>query len=193
MANWATTSYVIEGDSKTVKRICDAILFPTANEGSKGWEGDVLTTLGIDNKAKRSDGTPYYLRGFISDEPRLEEKPDYSVLYFTAEEAWGVTDFDEILLENLEDINIYWQTEEPGMEVYETNDFEGKYFKDLYFADVCLEDHYEEDYFQDEESLYKWLAEVTEGKIKTKKDLEAFNVNNESDDFIIVQKFKKVK
>lgn len=193
MANWATTSYVIEGNSKTVKKIYDAILFPTANEGSKGWEGDVLTTLGIDNKAKRNDGTPYYLRGFISDEPRLEEKPDYSVLYFTAEEAWGVTDFDEILLENLEDINIYWQTEEPGMEVYETNDFEGKYFKDLYFADVCLEDHYEEDYFQDEESLYKWLAEVTEGKIKTKEDLEAFNANNESDDFIIVHKFKKVK
>ena len=48
MANWASSSYVIEGPAKTLKKIYKAIKHPVVQEkSSEDWEGNVLLTLGI--------------------------------------------------------------------------------------------------------------------------------------------------
>ena len=188
MPNWATTNYVIEGNPESLKKISDAILHPTCEPGSdKSWEGNVLKTL-----SPTLDLSKRYTRGFISDVPSFDK-----VLAFSAEEAWGVTDFDDVLTVLFDDINVYWMTEEPGMEVYQTNDAKGKYFTDRFFVDTAQNDSYESEYFETEKEVYEWLTDITQGKVKTKADVEKFNEEHENagtggENFIYVHKFEVV-
>lgn len=177
MANWASTSYVVEGPKETLQKIYDAIQHPTVIEpnSDESWEGNVLNTLNIkwiNRNDDRENGK--YMRGFLSGAYWVDDN-----LRFDAEEAWGVTDFDEVLESNFPDIKVYWSTEESGMGIYETNDKEGKYFKDRFYADVCIKDVYYCHYFQFKSSLIKWLFDITEGKIKSEEDIEKFNKKHE--------------
>ena len=190
MANWASTAYAIEGEQSTLQKIYDAILNGNTD---KIWEGDVLKALGIDweeYKIEHVDGTitesGYYLRGFIENDPWLTD----NLLRFSAEEAWGLTDFAQLLKENFHDIKIYWIVEEPGCEVYATNDKKGKYFHERYFVDTCIMDNYQSEYFITEEEIYRWLSKITNGIVRSEKDAEDFNDNHtDSDDFISIHKF----
>lgn len=123
MANWAQTSYRIEGNSEDLQELndlCKAFLSkerPVMEEGaSEEWEGNIILALGIDKGSS-------YLRGFIQ-ECELED----GVLCIEASEAWGATDFRHLLEGHYEDMKVYYIVEEEGCEVYATNDVEGKYF-----------------------------------------------------------------
>ena len=91
MANWAWTEYEIHGQKETIKKIVDVIrqlekgTLPKAENSSNLWEGNVLTLLG----AKTFDN----MRGFIE---HLDEAGD-CLIYITATEAWGITDFAKCL------------------------------------------------------------------------------------------------
>ena len=190
MPNWCTTSYMIEGPHETLKKINDAILHHEVQENSSSdWEGNVLLALGITWKQNTPDGKGYYMRGFIQDSPSLGE----NTLEFYADEAWGVTDFNEVLEKNFPDIKVYFIAEEPGMEVYITNDAEGKFFPTRYYVDTCIKDDYQSEYFETEEEAYKWLSDITQGKITNEEQVNAFNSDVEdTDDFIYVYEFKIV-
>jgi len=73
-------------------------------------------------------------------------------------------------------IRYYYQTEEPGMCIYETNDGEGKYFCDRYMADLCTaEDEYLCEYFADRESLFEWLGEVADRTVQSEQDVKVLH------------------
>ena len=194
MANWAYTSYAVEGSKETLKKLEQAILYPDIQEGSaEGWEGNVLRALGITWKQNSPDGSGYYMRGFINDEPWWQEE-DYAILRFDAEEAWGITDFDEVLTENFPELKVYWSTEETGMGIYKTNDKEGKYFPERFWVDTCIDGNYRSEYFKNEEAVYNWLSGITDGKVKNAQDAEDFNSdyeNSEASDenFIYIHQF----
>lgn len=60
------------------------------------------------------------------------------VLKFTTETAWSpCNETLELVCNTFPTLNYYYQSEEPGMEVYQTNDVEGTYFPDKYIADLC--------------------------------------------------------
>ena len=68
MANWATTSYRIEGSKSDLKRVFNVIdgfmtakRKPTSVTTSKDWEGNVFEALG----ATEEQLSKNYLRGFI--------------------------------------------------------------------------------------------------------------------------------
>ena len=191
MANWATTNYAIEGPMDILEKIKDAILHHQVEDCSAPeWEGNVLVALGI--KWDRRD--PHdalqngkYMRGFIWGDPDISD----GVLYFDAEEAWGATDFNEVLEENLH-VKVYYCTEEPGCEVYETNDMEGKYFTDRYVVDACIHDDWINEYFQDKESAMKYIKVITGGRVTSEKELDKFNDMQEGDDFINLHEFNIV-
>lgn len=93
MANWASTSYRIEGkqeDLKTLNELINEFMDgkrPVMEDNaSKDWEGNVALELGENTKG-------YYLRGFIQT-CELED----DILSIEAEEAWGATDFRHILV-----------------------------------------------------------------------------------------------
>ena len=190
MANWASTSYVIEGPEETLKKIDEAIKQSISNppeNASEGWEGSILMTLG----ANKEDLDKFYIRGFI--EESTINSPNEMQLY--AEEAWGITDFYKILGKLLPDIKIYWVVESIEDEVFATNDKEGKYFNSMYIADAYIgnADYYE--YFETEDSLYSWISKITNGKVNTPEKVEKFNDRAEEkglDDYIHIFKIEIV-
>lgn len=191
MPNWAYTSYAVEGPKETLQKIEQAILHHPVVENSSGdWEGNVLEALDIKWVSRDQDReNGLYMRGFIHEEPWWI---DDNVLRFCADEAWNVTDLDEALLSAFPDIKVYWVTEEEGMGIYATNDKEGKYFPDRFFVDTCINGNYQSNYFSRESNAYYWLSKITEGKVKTKEEVEAFNddVDRDPDDFIYVHEYR---
>lgn len=190
MANWAFTSYAIEGPKEDLQKIEQAILNHDIKEGSDAsWEGNILNALGIEWPEN------FYMRGFTSTNPWWDCQD--TVLRFDAEEAWGATDFNEALEMGFPDIKVYYSTEEPGCAVFATNDREGKYFFDRYSVDTCIEGEYYSDYFTEEESVYKWLSEITKGKVSSKEDVETFNESwenseDEENNWIHIEEFEIV-
>ena len=190
MANWASTSYVIEGPEETLKRIDEAIKQSISNppeNASEGWEGSILMTLGAD----KEDLDKSYLRGFV-EESTINSPNE---MQFYAEEAWGITDFYKILGKLLPDIKIYWIVESIEDEVFATNDKEGKHFNGRYIADAYIgnADYYE--YFETEDSLYEWISKITNGKVNTPEKVEKFNDRAEDkglDDYIHIFKIEIV-
>lgn len=190
MPNWCTTDYVIEGPHEILEKIHEAILYPEVEEeASVEWEGNVLNTLGIswDRLDPNNEDKPYdYMRGFIGGITKFNR----NTLKFYAEEAWGVTDFNLVLEKNFPDIKVYFNGEEPDMEVYLTNDKEDKYFPDRYFVDTCINEVYNSEYFKTKDKAYKWLSKISNNKVTNEEQVEAFNKDplNE-DDFIYVHEF----
>lgn len=173
MPNWAITCYAIEGEPEVLKKIENAVLnHPVEDGSSDDWEGNVLVALGIEwdrydfNKNERRR----YMRGFIQQEPWYNN----GVLFLDAQEAWGVTDFGVVLEDNLP-VKVYYTSEEPMMDVFETNDFSGKYFRDRFYVDLCIKGDYQSEYFTNEESMWNYISEITGGEVKCMDDVEGFN------------------
>ena len=206
MANWAFTEYAIEGSKEVLQEIEQAILVAIGKEeckGSKplnagasdGWEGNILIALGIEWEDRKPDGTGMYLRGFIHDEPWYTNE-NHSALRFCAEEAWGATDLDEVLEQNLP-VKVFYSVEESGEGIYATNDKEGKYFPYIFYIDTCIAGDYESEYFTTKEDAYKWLKKITKGKVSTPENIKKFNeeyeeIGVDDDNYILFHEFNIV-
>lgn len=206
MANWATVSYAIEGPEETLQLIYRAIKEHSTQEGSSdNWEGNILNELGIEwekrevhEEGNTITSSGLYMRGFISDIECIEYDEHANALRFDAEEAWGITDFRAALKSKFPDITVYWIVEEPGMEIYATNDKEGEYFPERYWVDTAIDDVYNSEYFEDEEGVYEWLNKLTNGKIKSEEDVEKFNTTHEEsgddcENFVYIHEFDIVE
>ena len=191
MPNWAFTDYAIEGPKETLQKIEQAVLHHDVEENSaEDWEGNVLIALGTTWNRGGPDEGGKYMRGFIRDAPHWCN--DNKTLSLFAEEAWGVTDFNEVLEENFPDIKVYWSTEESNEGIYATNDREGKYFPDRFFVDTCINDNFATDYFLTKEDAYQWLSKLTDGKVESEEDVDKFNATCSEDDFIYIHEFKVI-
>lgn len=195
MANWAFTEYAIEGTKDNLQKIEQAILHHDVKEGSsEDWEGNVLLALGCKWEERTPDGKGKYLRGFINEEPWWEGE---NVLRFCAEEAWGATDFHEVLREYFPDINIFYSVEESNEGIYATNDKEGKYFPYRFYVDTCIDGNYAQEYFRTIDKVYEWLGKLTNGEVKSQEDVDKFTACHEDsatedENFIFIHEFKIV-
>lgn len=192
MANWASTSYRIEGsksDLERVYRIIDDFVCerqkPVETNASKEWEGNIVKVLGATDEQLEKN----YLRGFIG-----EYELDGEVLRIDAQEAWGATDFRHILGKLMPELTIYYIVEEAGCDVFATNDIDGKYFSERYLVDAYVknEDFYE--YFDTEKQMKNFVSSLLEKEEFTEEDIEAWNEEHEDDDsYIYIHEFKYVE
>ena len=181
----ASVSYAIEGPEESLKKI-EKALISAVNGDDKRYEmyqAAEYLKLPIKNDTR--------LGGEISDEPTRDENT--GALRFWAEERWGLQDFAELLEKHFPGIKVYWIVEEPGMEIYCTNDREGKYFPERYWVDTAQDDIYQSEYFITEESMYKWLNEKY--GVKSAEEVEAWNADYEDsgtddENFIYIHKFE---
>ena len=185
MANWASTSYAIEGPKEVLEEIKKAIVKAVKTKDNRYEEYKACEYLGFDEGAMDKA----CLGGII------EEEPTYNgdTLRINAEERWGLQDFAELLEKKFPDIKVYWIVEEPGCEVYCTNDREGKYFPERYWVDTAQDNIYQSEYFKTEEDMYKWLNEKY--GVKSEEEVKAWNVDYEDsgtddENFIYIHKFK---
>ena len=192
MANWASTSYRIEGSESDLKKVYDVIdnfvtgkSKPVLEDASKEWEGNIVKALGAsDEQLKES-----YLRGFIE-----EYELDGDVIRINAEEAWGATDFRHILGNLMPELTIYYIVEEAGCDVFATNDIDGKYFPEQYLVDAYVKDADYYEYFETKGQMKDFVSSLIGKEDFTDEDIEAWNEEHEDDgSYIYVHEFQYVE
>ena len=191
MANWASTSYAIEGNKSDLESVFNVIndfvksnVKPVEANASKEWEGNIVKALGASEEQMKNN----YLRGFI----QTYEITD-GVLYIEAEEAWGATDFRHLLAKLMPELTIYYIVEECGCEVYATNDCDGKYFTDSYYVDVCIDRDYFSEYFDTEKQVLAYVAQLLKKEAVTMAEIDEWNeIQDDSENYIYVHEFEYV-
>ena len=183
----ASVAYAIEGSEESLKKIAEALIKAVHSDDKRYEMYQAAEYL----KLPITEET--CLGGEISEEPTWDENT--GTLRFWSEERWGLQDFNELLEAQFPDINVYWIVEECGCEVYCTNDKEGKYFPQRYWVDTAIDDIYNSEYFETKEQVYKWLDELTNGKIKSEADVDRFNneheeAGTECENFIYIHEFE---
>lgn len=191
MANWASTSYAIEGNKSDLERVSNVIndfvksnVKPVEANASKKWEGNIVKALGASEEQMKNN----YLRGFIQTYEIID-----GVLYIEAEEAWGATDFRHLLAKLMPKLTIYYIVEECGCEVYATNDCDGKYFTDSYYVDVCIDRDYFSEYFDTEKQVLAYVAQLLKKEAVTMAEIDEWNeIQDDSENYIYVHEFEYV-
>lgn len=168
MPNWCYTNIVIEGDKKDVETLNDAMEKlenmnqPFEPNGfGKTWLGNLVVYFGGDWNKIRCRGE------------WMDRDFDNGCLSFNADHAWAPPiETLEFLKEKFPSFKIYWQSEEPGMCEYWTNDANHVYFHDKFYLEMCtVDDHYYHEYFEDEESLVDYVNKHLGLNISSAKDL----------------------
>lgn len=131
MPNWCETEYKCVGDLKEVRTLYKII---KANDKRKTprvkngfgtlWLGCIINALGEDWEQLRCRGEiiDYQLEG--------------NVLTLWQNTAWCEQEgFRECIEKKFPSIKVYYREEEPGCDVFYTNDVNGDYFPDRYFLD----------------------------------------------------------
>ena len=170
MANWASTSYRIEGnqnDLQELSNLCNAFMNkerPVMEEGaSENWEGNIILALGEEIGDK-------YIRGFI----QTCELSD-GLLRISAEEAWGVTDFNLLLEKNYDNMKVYFIVEEEMCEIFATNDAEGKYFNSRSILTSYVGGKYHREKFKNKNEALKYAAKLIGRDSVTKLEVAKWN------------------
>lgn len=178
MPNWAYTIYIVRGDGEEVGRLHQVIkelddraesLLP--NGFGKLWMGNLVHVLG-------GDWEKVYCRGEILDYDMTAE----GALRFDVESAWS--ELDEVralILSRFPKLDIRFQSEEPDMDYFTTNDDSGATFSDRWLLDWEDEasNRYVREYFPDlpavaaflkEQNIISDAIDPTESSLKTALD-----------------------
>ena len=197
MPNWAYTNYVVKGDTSEVAALHKTIHDLEAREKSylpngfgKLWLGNLVSILG-------GDWEKIYCRGQILDYS-LED----DILSMNVESAWGEMDETRHFLQTVfPSLKIYFQTEEPGMCIFQTNDATGTYFPERCLLDWCDEKKnlYLYEYFEDLPAVVAYLKEngvITQDVDATKEAitaaLEEIQVERPDDISFMFEEFKVI-
>ena len=178
MANWAYTQYVVIGDEEQLKQLhtimteLEEMESPGLHENGFGstWLGNLVIKLGGNWKQ-------VYCRGSW-DNLLLHEDGTVS---FSVESAWGeLYDVRKFIEDYFPRVTLYFQCEESGMCIYQTNDDTGDYFPEKYY--LWVEDG-DTEYYNNLEALAKEVENITGSKnLKTldscKKALETYSRNH---------------
>lgn len=159
MPNWCITEYKCVGDPKEVKTLHKALKYIDRrkttiirNGFGKWWLGNLVTKLGGNWK-------DYRCRGEI-----IDYSLDGDVLVITQSTAWceqeGVR---KIIEEKFPSIKVYYREEEPGCDVFYTNDTTGRYFPENYL----LNSYDEIQYFETIEEAAEYVSEIVGRRVET--------------------------
>lgn len=153
MPNWCDTTYKCVGDLKEIKSLHKILkqidrrkTSIVKNGFGKWWLGNLVTKLG-------GDWNKYRCRGEI-----LEYNLDGNVLAIYQSTAWCEQEGVREIIENtFPSIKVYYRDEEPGCDVFCTNDATGEYFPERYYLDSSNNDS---DYFMTIEKAAEYVSGI---------------------------------
>lgn len=178
MPNWCYSEYIATGDKKQLKKLhslmdeLEGLKAPGLHDNGFGstWLGNLVIKLD-------GDWEKIYCRGSW-DNLLLH---DDGTVSFSVESAWGeLNEVREFIEEKFPGVKLYFQCEESGNGVYETNDGTGEYFPERYYLWVEDSDSL---YHETLEGLIKDVENITGSKnLKTldscRKSLESYSRKN---------------
>ena len=155
MPNWNESVYVIEGPKEDLDAL-DKIMTslkqmekPLVENGfGVWWCGYIVAILGGNTQE-------IYCRGEV-----IDYSYDGGVIKMQIESAWSeLREFRLFLLKKLPKLKFYYQSEEPGMCVFTTNDKDGRYFPEKWLLDYNDEakNLYIYEYFKDLPAVIEYL------------------------------------
>lgn len=156
MPNWCYTSYVLEGSDKDIKKIdnlLDNLMSrkkPAIENGfGTNWLGCLVNALG-------GDWQKIPCRGTWSNKERIG-----NILRLTTDTAWiPLNEVFDFIHEKFPSVIYFYAAEEPGCELYSTNDVDGKYFPERYNIDLYdLEENYDSAYFTTADAVLDYINE----------------------------------
>ena len=190
MPNWCDTTYKVVGEPKEVGHLFRSLQKLESMKSSymsngfgNMWLGCVINYLG-------GNYENYSCRGEILD---FQMRDD--ILVISQETAWCEQEgFREFLEQKYPSIKVYYCEEEPGCDVYYTNDTTGLYFPERY----VLDGYDGTDYFKTLDEVIVRVRDITGNSIiKTEDDvllaLDLFNEQHEDDEedcFYYLHKFE---
>lgn len=176
MPNWCDTSYKCVGDLNEIKSLHNILIYMKKRKTSilpngfgKMWLGNLVHKLGGNWRKLRCRGEiiDFYLDG--------------NVLTINQETAWceqeGVR---EIIEKTYPSIKVYYLEQEPGCDVFNTNDITGEYFPERYF----LDSYKDCEYFETLNSAVNFISNIVGHEIK----LSVGAINNALDNYVKAHK-----
>ena len=130
MANWCETKYVFTGSRDALGELYDFLKelenceeSSVSNDFGTTWLGNIVNALGYDWHNIKCRG--YWEDIWLNS----------TLLAFTVWSAWiPPYDIMEILKEKFTGVKYYYYAEEKGCGIFETNDFEGRFFPERYIV-----------------------------------------------------------
>lgn len=155
MPNWDYTQYKIKGGEEEVAALHNTIKDLDQREESllpngfgKLWLGNLVHALG-------GDWNDIYCRGHI-----LDYSLENGILKINTETAWGeMSDVRHLLETKYPSLQIFFQTEECGMCIFQTNDATGEIFPERWLLDYNdeKENVFIWEYFKDLPAVIEYL------------------------------------
>lgn len=169
MANWCSTAYVIDGDTKEVKNLYELMKGLQEQKEPSAKNGFGTTWLGYLVDAISEDRNRVSCWGNWNDLKMID-----NTLRFTTETAWGpCNEIFDLVCEKFPSLCYYFRAEEPCIGIYETNDEEYKYFTDKYSVSIrTSEGKSYREYFTDLSSLFARLEELSGQPVRSEGELE---------------------
>lgn len=142
MPNWAYTQYKIKGSEsevaalhKTIQNLADMDESLLPNGFGKLWLGNLVHALG-------GDWNDIYCRGQI-----LDYSLENGILKINTETAWDeMSETRHFIEQKYPSLHIFFQTEECGMCIFQTNDATGEIFPERWLLD----------YNDEKENIFIW-------------------------------------
>ena len=192
MPNWCDTTYKCVGNPKEVRKLYDVIdanckrKEPRVKNGfGPLWLGCIIDELGGDWEQIRCRGTITWYE--------LNEKGNILTIY--QDTAWCEQEgFRQCIEKVFPSIKVYFREEEPGCDVYYTNDTNRKYFPERYLLDSYDEPLYFETIGEAAECVSDIVGHPVEATIKAIDEaLDEYMEEHEDDEiFYSFHEFKIV-
>lgn len=157
MANWCFSNYIIEGPKEDLDALDNIMTSlkqmekPLVENGfGVWWCGCIVAILGGNTQE-------IYCRGEV-----IDYSYEGGVIKMQIESAWSeLREFRLFLLKKLPKLKFYYQSEEPEMCVFNTNDKDGRYFSERWLLDWNDEakNLYIYEYFKDLPAVIEYLKE----------------------------------
>lgn len=197
MPNWNTTDYTLYGNKDNIKRLYT----------------DLKNTVDIDRTKESKPftflGNSYWL-GYIKKHllPEVEEElpargeisyieedikdygDDMASLKLTTETAWvACSELMDKIAEKY-DLQLFYYSEEPGCEIFETNDLEGQFYSFRYMVDSEKEGI---EYYDTFEQVAEAIAKMTGIRLNNISEADdKLSAFNNDDTFLIINEISVV-
>ena len=115
-------------------------------------------------------------------------------LKIMTETAWGpMNEVFDLICKKFPGLTYYYQAEEPGCELYWSNDTEGLHFC-KYLVRLCKDGYDECEYFDDLDNVFEYISDRFNMEIATIHDIQKLSEEleeQETDDYCYLNEFVK--
>ena len=197
MPNWNTTDYTLYGNKENIKRLYTDLKKtvdidrtkeskPFTFLGNSYWLGYIKKSL----LPEVEEELP--VRGEISyiEEDIEDHDNDMASLKLTTETAWVACSELMDKIAGKYDLQLFYYSEEPGCEIFETNDLEGQFYSFRYMVDSEKEGI---EYYDTFEQVAEAIADMTGIRLNNISEADdKLSAFNNDDTFLIINEISVV-